>query len=241
MPDLAKSFDHVLAERRDRQAVLVPRVAVHRDGQVHLEVEPALGRGHQALLLGGHDDPLPLLPVAHHVLLDRVGVVELAVALERVAHVVEAGERLLEVGAEDAGPGVIDARTDQLSSLHLVGVGEHVGGVGLRIAHRGDAVGEIGQILPDLGLVDAEGGPGMGVDVHESGNDGLARGVDRLASPAGAVQVPTHTMRLSVTTTSPLSMTSSPFMLMIRAPLSTTVPCGTSRGERIAMSRLAGS
>ena len=43
-------------------------------------------------------------------------------------------------------------------------------------------------------------------------------------APAGAVQAPTQTMRLSVTTTSPLAMISSPFMLMIRAPLSTTVP-----------------
>ena len=155
-------------------------VAVHRDRQVHLEVEAALGGRHESLFLGGHDDPLPLLPVADHVLLDGVGVVELAVALERVAHVVQAGEGLLDVGAEDARSGVIDPRAEQIARLDLVGVGQHVRGVGLRIADRGDAIGEVGEVLPDLGLVDSEGGPGMGVDVHESRNDGLAGSVDGL-------------------------------------------------------------
>src|SRR5439155_19379 len=48
------------------------------------------------------------------------------------------------------------------------------------------------------------------------------------APAGGAPRAPTDTMRLSVTTTSPFSTTSSPFMEMIRAPCNTTVP----RGER---------
>ena len=39
---------------------------------------------------------------------------------------------------------------------------------------------------------------------------------------------PTPTMRLPVTTTSPRAITSSPFMVMMRAPRSTTVPVGRS-------------
>jgi hypothetical protein len=41
---------------------------------------------------------------------------------------------------------------------------------------------------------------------------------------------PISAIRLSVTTMSPLSITSGPFMVRIRAPRSTTVPDGLDRG-----------
>jgi hypothetical protein len=41
---------------------------------------------------------------------------------------------------------------------------------------------------------------------------------------------PTDTTRLSVTTTSPFSMTSSAFIVTIRAPVSTIDPRGRARG-----------
>ena len=49
-------------------------------------------------------------------------------------------------------------------------------------------------------------------------------------APAGASALgPTLVMRLLVTTTSAFSSTSSPRIVMTRAPRSTTVPCGMSR------------
>ena len=58
-------------------------------------------------------------------------------------------------------------------------------------------------------------------------------------APLGTVTLPvapTAVTRSPVTTTSPLGMTSSPFIVMIRAPRSTTVParlpiipCGSAR------------
>ncbi len=47
---------------------------------------------------------------------------------------------------------------------------------------------------------------------------------------------PTATMRLSFTTMSPFGMTSLPFIVRMRAPRSTTVPCGLSFGTVIATS-----
>jgi len=56
-------------------------------------------------------------------------------------------------------------------------------------------------------------------------------------APAGAAHVAaTHPMRLSVTSTSPFSISSSPFIETMRAPRSTTEPRGMSRGTRIATS-----
>jgi hypothetical protein len=52
---------------------------------------------------------------------------------------------------------------------------------------------------------------------------------------------PTATMRLFVTTTSPRWITSSPFIVMIRAPRNTTVPLGRSFGTVIATSVRTGS
>src|SRR5205814_2128587 len=156
-PRLRRELDGVVIERHDRERVLRAGIAVELHRLIHLEVEPALDRGHEAQLFRRHDHPLALLAVPRHVLLDRVGVVELAVALQGVAHVVQAGPVLLEERAEHARPGVID--------------------------------------------------------------------------PAA-----TQRMRLSVTTRSPLSIRSSPFIETMRAPRSTTDPRGTSRGTRIATS-----
>ncbi len=47
--------------------------------------------------------------------------------------------------------------------------------------------------------------------------------------PAGALSepvLPTAAIRLSVTSTSPLAITSSPFIVMMRAPVSSTEPFG---------------
>ena len=54
-------------------------------------------------------------------------------------------------------------------------------------------------------------------------------------APAGIAtdpRGPTAAMRLSVTMTSAFSITSSPFIVITRAPRSTTVPRGVSRGTR---------
>src|SRR5207302_11203252 len=112
------------------------------------------------------------------------GVVELAVALQGVADVVQTGPVLLEVRAEDSRPGVIDPGAEQLAGLDLVGVGEDVRRGSLRIARGGHAPGEIGEILPDFGFVNPPGGPGVGVDVDQPRDDRLPRHVDD-ACPGG--------------------------------------------------------
>ncbi len=63
-------------------------------------------------------------------------------------------------------------------------------------------------------------------------------------APLGTVTLPsapTATMRLFVTTTSPRGITSSPFIVMMRAPRRTTVPVGRSLGAVIVMSVRVGS
>src|SRR6185503_5811227 len=61
-------------------------------------------------------------------------------------------------------------------------------------------------------------------------------------APGGACpRGPTETIRSFVTTTSPFSMISSPFIDTTRAPRNTTVPRGMSRGTRIATSTRAAS
>ncbi len=53
-------------------------------------------------------------------------------------------------------------------------------------------------------------------------------------APAGAFSdpfLPTAAMRLSVTSTSPDGMTSSPFIVMMRAPVSSTEPLARDRGS----------
>src|SRR3989442_14379510 len=162
--------------RRPPKSTLFPYTTLFRS--VHLEVQPAFDGGHQAELLRRHDYPLALLPVPRHVLLDRLRVVELAVALQRVPHVIETGPVLLEERAEHTGPGMIDPGPDELAGLDLIGVREDVGRRGLRIARGGDAPRQIREILPHRRLVDAPRGPRMGVDVDQPRDDGLARHVD---------------------------------------------------------------
>src|SRR5207249_1898334 len=105
-------------------------------------------------------------------------VVELAVALQRIAHVVETGPVLLEVRAEYAGPGMVNPGSDELAGLDLIGVREDVGGGCLRIACGGDAPRQIREILPHRRLVNAPGGPRMGMDVDQAGDDRLPGHVD---------------------------------------------------------------
>src|SRR5439155_1053887 len=140
--------------------------------------QPAFDRGHQAELLRRHDHPLALLPVPRHVLLDRVRVVELAVALQRIPHVIETGPVLLEERPEHAGARMKDPGPDELAGLDLIGVREDVGRRGLRIARGGDAPRQIREILPYRRLVNAPRGPRMGMDVDQAGDDGLPRHVD---------------------------------------------------------------
>jgi hypothetical protein len=59
-----------------------------------------------------------------HVLLDRLRVVKLAVALQRVPDVIQTGPVLLKERAEHAGPGMIDPGPDELAGLDLIGVRE---------------------------------------------------------------------------------------------------------------------
>ena len=59
--------------------------------------------------------------------------------------------------------------------------------------------------------------------------------------PAGALTLPrspTAAMRLSVTRTSPFSITSSPRMVMTRAPVSRMEPVGLARGSSTTASTL---
>src|SRR5205823_5621404 len=158
-PGLRGELHRVGVERHDREAVLRPGVAVELDGLVHLEVQPAFDRGHQAELLRCHDHPLTLLPVPRHVLLDRVRVVELAVALQRIPHVIETGPVLLEERPEHAGARMKDPGPDELAGLDLIGVREDVGRRALRIARGGDAPRQIRETLPYRPPVNAPRGP----------------------------------------------------------------------------------
>ncbi len=55
-------------------------------------------------------------------------------------------------------------------------------------------------------------------------------------APDGAAMLgPTWAIRLLVTSTSPRSNTSSPFMVTMRAPRSSTLPCGVARGTESAI------
>ena len=71
---LRDELHDVLVERHDRQRVLEAGIAVEDLREIELEVEAAFDRRHELLLFRRHDDPLPLLPVAGHVLLDRLRV-----------------------------------------------------------------------------------------------------------------------------------------------------------------------
>ena len=80
--------------------------------QVHREVRSALDSRRETELLRRHDHPLADLAVADHVLLDRLRVVVIRIAPQHVARVLEAAD---VVGREDAGPGRVEARPDQLT------------------------------------------------------------------------------------------------------------------------------
>ena len=69
---------------------------------------------------------------------------------------------------EDARAGGVDARAGHHAGIDHVGVGEHVGRRGLRIARRRHAVGEVGDVLPHLGLVQAARRPHVRVRVDEA-------------------------------------------------------------------------
>src|SRR5213592_2242076 len=73
---------------------------------------------------------------------------------------------------------MVNPGSDELSGLDLIGVREDVGGGGLRIACRGDAPRQIREILPHRRLVNAPGGPRMGMDVDQAGDDRLPGHVD---------------------------------------------------------------
>src|SRR5205814_5438391 len=88
------------------------------------------------------------------------------------------GPFYLEDRADHPRPGGMAAGPEQLARLALAGVREHAGRGRLRIARGGNAPGEIREILPHLGLVNAPGGPGVRVDVDQARDDRLARHVD---------------------------------------------------------------
>src|SRR5262249_52009933 len=86
----------------------------------------------------------------------------------------------LEVGArEHTGPGGVGTRTDDVACIDQILIGEHVVGVGLRIAPGGDAVGEVGEESPVLEVENATANfAPVRVDVDEAGHDGGAAEVD---------------------------------------------------------------
>jgi hypothetical protein len=100
-------------------------------------------------------------------------------------------------------------------------------------------------VLPDLGLVQAARRPHVRVRVDEAGHDRLAGDVDVATPPRQArsdePRRPTAAMRLSVTSTSPLAITSSPFIVTMRAPVSSTDPLGLARGTSTVTSVISGS
>ena len=90
-PALRDELHDVLEQRYDRAACARAPDSRRSLRHVHLEVEAAFGRRHEACSWAAIDDPLPLTlrsPVI--VLLDRVRVVELGVAPQHVARIVEA-------------------------------------------------------------------------------------------------------------------------------------------------------
>ena len=145
---------------------------------------------------------------------------------------------------EDAGAGGEDPGADQLAGLDQVLVGEHV--VGRSSAgpgrwsrrrrgwRRSSRPRSRARPRRSQGWAWMSMKPGMIVFP-------LASMI--FASSGGFADPSRRRQRFGhrVTMTSPCSMTSSPFIVMIRAPRSTTVPEGTSRGTSIATSVRCGS
>src|SRR5882672_7617528 len=181
--------------------------------QVQFHIQAAFGRRHDAFELAGHDHPLALLTIADEIRLQIVGAVELLIARNYGAGVVEG----LEVGVgEDARSGGVSARAKNVAGVDEVLIGEHVVSGGLRIAARSDAVGQVGEEAPVL-------------RVHHRAADFVPVRMD--VDEAGDDCFPTAMMRLSLTTMSAFSRTSSPRIVMTRAPRSTADPEGLWRGN----------
>src|SRR6516165_8853899 len=173
-------LDDIVEERRDGQAVFIAAEAVDRVGQIELHVEAALGCGHHAIFLAGHDHPLALFAIAHEVGFQVGGPIELPVAANDVVSVVERAK--VGVG-KHAGTGGVGPRADDVASVDQILIGEHVVGGGLRIAPSGNAVGEVGEETPvfEIEHTATDFRP-MRVDVDEARNDCLSRNVDDLGA-----------------------------------------------------------
>ena len=171
----------VLEQREDRHGVLEAGIPVLHEREVHREVGATLGRGGKPQLLRGHDHPLAHFAVAGEILLDRLRVVVIGVPAQHITRLVQA---LDVVGGEDAGARGIQTRSDQRARFHEIGVGENVGGRRLRIALRGDAVGEVGEQLRHLIAMHAPAEPVVRVNIHVAGENRLPVHID-LACTAG--------------------------------------------------------
>jgi hypothetical protein len=78
--------------------------------------------------------------------------------------------------------------------------------------------------------------------INEAGHNRLARNIDRACGRRRLDTIlPTAAMRLSVTRTSPVAITSSPFIVMIRAPDKSTDPFGRERVTSTVTSARCGS
>ena len=110
-----------------------------------------------------------------HVHLDGLGVEIVGVALEGVARLVLGVDAVLP---EDARAGGVDAGAEHRPRAHHVGVRQHLGVAGLRVARGGDAVGEVRQVRPHVGAVQLAARAQVRVGVDEAGDDGAPRQVD---------------------------------------------------------------
>ena len=166
---LRVELHHVLVERHDRQAVLVAGEAVDGVGEVKLQVEPALGGGHDLQLLGGLHHQLSLLAVAHDVGLQVLRAVVLLVLGE---HAFDFFQRLKGVVGEDARAGGKSAQSQDFPHVYQVLVGESVIQHSLHVQPGGHPVGQVGQEAPVLHVQHAlaDFSP-VRVGVNETGDD----------------------------------------------------------------------
>ena len=169
-------LEHIVELGRDGQRMFDARIAIDAVRDVELLIETTFCGGHDPQLLRRHDDPLPLLTIAAHVHLERLGVVVLGIPRENLPRMLQVAHRL---GAEHARPRRVNARPDHLAVLHAIAVRQKVGGGGLRIACRGGAVCERGEILPRLRVVHVGREPlRVIVRIHHAGHEHLAGHVD---------------------------------------------------------------
>jgi hypothetical protein len=227
----------VVVDRNERQAALVPRVAVRHLGQIELHVESALGRGAELVLSRRHRDPLSNDTVTHDVLFDGSVVVRLAVSLQRVRR----GSRRIPEAAKTPGP-VVKIRGPRISLLpDEIGIGKDVIGRGLRIPCRGDAVREVREVLPHFGLMNPAGAhicecastkPGISVFPETS----------MTVAPAGSSALTSHC--LDAVSRHDHVATREHLVSLHRddaaAPRRTTVPEGFGRGRSTSSSTTSG-